>query len=52
MEDIDRARELSRAMLAISKAFQRNTTCIITSMNKPLGKRVGNNLEIIEVCDF
>lgn len=52
MGNIDKARELCKAMLAISKAFQRKTTCIISSMNKPLGKRVGNNLEIIEVIDF
>lgn len=52
MENINKARELCKAMLAISKAFQRKTTCIISSMNKPLGKRVGNNLEIIEVIDF
>ncbi len=52
MENIDKARELCKAMLAISKAFQRKTTCIISSMNMPLGKRVGNNLEIIEVIDF
>lgn len=52
MENIDKARELCNAMLSISKAFQRKTTCIISSMNKPLGKRVGNNLEIIEVIDF
>ena len=52
MENIDKARELCKAMLAISKSFQRKTTCIISSMNKPLGKRVGNNLEIIEVIDF
>lgn len=52
MENIDKARELCKTMLAISKAFQRKTTCIISSMNKPLGKRVGNNLEIIEVIDF
>lgn len=52
MGNIDKARELCKAMLAISKSFQRKTTCIISSMNKPLGKRVGNNLEIIEVIDF
>lgn len=52
MENIDKARDLCKAMLAISKAFQRKTTCIISSMNKPLGKRVGNNLEIIETIDF
>ena len=52
MENINKARELCKAMLAISKTFQRKTTCIISSMNKPLGKRVGNNLEIIEVIDF
>lgn len=52
MENIDKARELCKAMLAISKSFQRKTTCIISSMNKPLGKRVGNNLEIIEIIDF
>lgn len=52
MENINKARELCKAMLAISKAFQRKTTFIISSMNKPLGKRVGNNLEIIEVIDF
>ena len=52
MESFDKAKELCDAMLNISKAFNRKTTCIISSMNKALGKRAGNNLEIIEVADF
>lgn len=52
MESFDKAKELCDAMLNISKTFNRKTTCIISSMNKPLGKRAGNNLEIIEVADF
>lgn len=52
MENIDKAQELCMTMLAISKKFNRNTSFIITSMNKPLGRRVGNSSEIIEVCDF
>lgn len=52
MDNIDKAKELCKAMLSISKAFNRKTSFIITSMNKPLGKRVGNSAEIIEVCDF
>lgn len=52
MDKIEKAEKLCKSMLAISKAFERKTSFIITSMNKPLGKRVGNNAEIIEVCDF
>ena len=48
MKTLARARELARAMVEIGHAFGRDTRAVLTDMNQPLGKAVGNSLEIKE----
>jgi len=48
MGDLDHARNLGRLCRLIGAAFERPTTCIFTSMEAPLGRTVGNRLEVEE----
>jgi pyrimidine-nucleoside phosphorylase len=48
MKDLRSARELARAMVAIGVAHGLAVTCELTDMNQPLGRAVGNSLEIAE----
>ena len=52
MKNINDARELSKTMIEIGKLANRETVCVITNMNEPLGFAVGNSLEIIEAIEF
>jgi pyrimidine-nucleoside phosphorylase len=51
MKDIDEARELAKTMYDLGKAFDRNIVCLLTNMDQPLGKAVGNSLEVIEAIE-
>jgi thymidine phosphorylase len=48
MSDLEHARRLGRLCRLIGDAYQRPTTCIFTSMEAPLGRTVGNRLEVEE----
>ena len=48
MKDLRSARELARAMVAIGKAHGLRVTCELTDMEQPLGRAVGNSLEVAE----
>ena len=48
MKDLRSARELARAMVAIGVAHGLDVTCELTDMEQPLGRAVGNSLEIAE----
>lgn len=48
MKDIDDARRLARAMVDIGNLKGVKTAAIITAMDQPLGKTIGNSLEIKE----
>lgn len=48
MKDEEDALQLCRAMVAIGEKTGRRTLGIISSMDQPLGRAVGNSLEIIE----
>src|SRR5438477_9646833 len=48
MKDIASARELARAMVAIGVAHGLAVTCELTDMEQPLGRAVGNALEVAE----
>ena len=43
--------ELARIMVAIGEGCGRKTVALITDMDVPLGKAIGNSLEICEVVD-
>ena len=48
MTDVDRARELAETMVGIGKSHGVDTVALLTDMNTPLGRQVGNANEIIE----
>ena len=48
MKDLRMARELARAMVAIGVAHGLAVTCELTDMEQPLGRAVGNALEVAE----
>ena len=52
MKDIENAKELAHYMIEIGKKFERKVVCVLTNMNEPLGKSIGNGLEVIESIEF
>ena len=52
MKDLDSAKELARVMTKIGELANKETRCIITDMNQPVGHSVGNILEVIEAIDI
>lgn len=51
MKTVGEARELSKTMIDIGKLVNKETVCIITNMDQPLGTMVGNTLEVIEAIE-
>ena len=47
----DEAVELAKTLKEIGRHFNKETKCIITSMNQPLGLAIGNGLEVKESID-
>lgn len=52
MKTPEDAVELSKLMVDIGKILNKSITAVITSMEEPLGRAVGNSLEIIESIEF
>ncbi|MGP1569363.1 MAG: thymidine phosphorylase [Eubacteriales bacterium] len=52
MKDIASAVKLSEIMVSIGNSFGKKTVAIISDMDKPLGKAVGNSLEVIEAIEL
>lgn len=52
MKKLQDAKKLANEMIEIGKLANRETVCILTNMDEPLGIAVGNNLEIIEAIKF
>lgn len=48
MKKLEESRELARRMVEIGTACGKRVQALITDMNQPLGRAVGNSLEIIE----
>ncbi len=48
VKDLDEARELSNIMIEIGKKFDRKVVCLLTNMDYPLGRSIGNILEVVE----
>ena len=52
MKNIEDAEKLANEMIEIGKLANRETVCVLTNMDEPLGYAVGNNLEVIEAIEF
>jgi len=52
MKTPERARELAEAMVAIGQAHGVATTAVLTDMSVPLGRAVGNALEVAESVEL
>ena len=48
MKDKARARELAEALVAVATAMGKPTRAVMTAMEQPLGRAVGNALEVME----
>ncbi len=51
MKTYEDARILAENMVEIGKVCERNVAAVITDMNTPLGKNIGNSLEVIEAVE-
>lgn len=51
MKNLDSAIKLSETMVKIGNRFGKNIRAIITNMDEPLGKAVGNSIEVIEAIE-
>ncbi len=51
MKNLDEARQLSKLMVSIGKLSGRKVVALLSDMNQPLGKAVGNALEVKEAID-
>lgn len=48
MKNLEEATKLAKTMKNIGRLAEKETICVITSMEEPLGEAVGNSLEVIE----
>lgn len=51
MKTLDDSVKLAKTMVDIAKSVSKKAVALITNMDRPLGKAIGNSLEIIEACD-
>lgn len=51
VQNIEEARELGKLMVKIGKMNGKETACVLTNMDEPLGCAVGNSLEVVESID-
>jgi len=51
MKKLPEARALARAMVDIGRAMKRPTVALLTDMNRPLGRAVGNAVEVVEAIE-
>ena len=52
MKTVGEARELAQTMVDLGKAVGRKTVAVITDMSQPLGRAIGNRLEILEALEI
>src|SRR5262249_57485048 len=47
----DESRALARTMIQIAQSLERDAVALLTDMNQPLGRAVGNALEVVEALE-
>lgn len=52
MKTIEDAEKLSRLMVDLGKEVGRKTVAVITNMSQPLGRAIGNRLEVLEAIEI
>ena len=52
MKNIKDATRLAKTMVQIGKYYNKKVLCTLTDMNIPLGRNIGNALEVKEAIDF
>lgn len=52
MKTVDEARELAQTMVDLGKDVGRKTVAVISDMSQPLGRAIGNRLEILEAIEI
>lgn len=52
MKTIEDAEKLSRLMVDLGKEVGRKTVVVITNMSQPLGRAIGNRLEVLEAIEI
>jgi len=52
MKTIKEARTLAKALAEIARAANKKVTALITDMNQPLGRTIGNSIEVEECLDI
>lgn len=51
MKNLEQATQLAETMLSIGDSFDRKVVAVLTDMDQPLGRAVGNSLEVIEAIE-
>ncbi len=51
MKTVEKSKELARLMVDIGKNAGKKMTALITNMDRPLGRAIGNSLEVIEAVE-
>ena len=51
MKNIEDAKKLSETMINIGKLAGKETICVLTNMDEPIGYSIGNSLEVIEAVE-
>ena len=52
LKTLEDARKLAKLMTKIGKENNKETICVLTNMNEPLGKAIGNGVEVFESIEF